>query len=483
MNNFIYTRGSRHDYNKWQDMGNEGWGYKEILPYFERIEKRTTGSVDYRAAGVLNIENPRYATGLLPMYLKSFKGLGEPVVDLSDEIEVGVGVVQGTSSKGRRISAAAAYINPIYKERPNLHILTTTRATKILIDTQTKVAYAVQYRSDGIRSIVSADKEIILSAGAIGSAHLLMVSGVGPKQALEKANVTVIENLSVGQNFKTNIAVHAPHFLLNTSSQSLHIKRIGLNSFLQFNSGRGPLTSYSGTEALAYLKSPYQIAETGQPDVEISFVSGGMQSDLGIGFRKASQIKESVYDALFKPIEGTQVDSWSTIVMNLHTKSRGKIKLIDSDINTDPILDYSFFQDPVDLKVLLFGLGQVVKLSQTHPMQILGTRLHEINLPSCAHLSLKTDEYWECYIRHVTTVAPQMIATNKMGLRSDPEAVVDSKLRVHGVHNLRVADTSIIPTTISGHLQAVSYVIGEKLAHMLINTWNTVSNRSNESKN
>lgn len=477
MNNFIYTRGNRHDFDKWQSLGNDGWAYDDLLPYFKKIERRTNRRrVDGEdiADGPLNIEQPRYTTGLLPVYLKAGQQLGQKVID-GGHSQVGIGIVQGTTVKGKRLSAAGAYIRPVYQDRPNLHILTNARATKILIDEETQSAYAVQYKNDGVRTVVKAQKEIILSGGAIGSAHLLMLSGVGPRNLLEKVNVTVIKDLPVGQSFLANIAVQAPHFLVNTTGRSIHIKRIGLNSFLQFNSGRGILTSYTGTEALSYLKTPFSEKVPDQPDVELQFVSGGVQSDMGMGFRKVAQIKEDVYESLFKPIESPQLDSWSTVVTNLHSNVRGKLKLVDNDIHTDPIINYPFFEDPRDLDTIVFGIQSALKFAQTEAFQAIGTRIYDKPLPSCGHFKMETIEYWQCYIRHLTTVAPQLISTNKMGPSSDPEAVVDSELRVRGIANLRVADTSVIPTTISGHLQAISYVIGEKLANLLRDDWKVVS--------
>lgn len=484
VNNFIYSRGNRHDFDRWQAMGNDGWAYNDLLPYFKKIERRT-GRRRHRedndeediADGPLNIEQPRYTTGLLPVYLKAGQQLGLKVID-GGQSQVGIGIVQGTSVKGKRLSAAGAYIRPVYQDRPNLHVLTNARATRILIDDETKSAHAVQYRNDGVRTVVKAQKEIILSGGPIGSAHLLMLSGVGPKKMLEKVNVTVIKDLPVGQSFLANIAVQAPHFLINTTGQSIHIKRIGLNSFLQFNSGRGVLTSYTGTEAISYLKTPFSDKMPDQPDVELQFVSGGVQSDMGMGFRKVAQIKEDVYEALFKPIESPHLDSWSTIVSNLHSNVRGKLKLVDNDLNTDPIINYPFFEDTQDLDSLVFGIQHAEKFAKTEAFQAIGTRIYETPLPSCGHFKIETTEYWQCYIRHLTTITPQLVGTNRMGPSTDPEAVVDSELRVRGISNLRVADTSIIPTTISGHLQAISYVIGEKLANMLRKDWKVVSDEN-----
>lgn len=482
VNNFLYTRGNRKDFDKWQEMGNEGWAYEDVLPYFKKVEKRRTTTVrDSDEQGIsdgpLNIEIPQYTTGLLPVYLRAGQELGQKLIDYNGKSQIGIGIAQGTTLNGKRMSAAGAYIYPVYKERPNLHILTSSLATKILINPDNNTAYAVQYTVDSMESVVRARKEIILSAGAIGSPHLLMLSGIGPKSVLEKANVTVIEDLPVGKSFLTNIAVQAPHFIVNTSSQSLHIKRISLNSFLQFQSGRGPLTSFTGTEALSFMKTPFSELSPTQPDVELQFVSAGIQSDLGMGFRKVAQIKDNVYETAFQPIENPDNDVWSTIVMNLHSNTKGTMKLVDNDIRTDPILKYPFFEDSQDMDTIVYGIKEALKFAQTNTFQSKGARVHSLPLASCSHYFDKDpDKYWECYVRHVTTIVPQMVATNKMGPESDPDTVVDPELRVRGIANLRVADTSIIPTTISGHLQAVSYMIGEKLADSLKRHWRSIGN-------
>lgn len=481
VNNFLYTRGVRKDFDKWQEMGNEGWGYEDVLPYFKRVEKRRHSqfkeSDEYDFLdGPLNIEQPHYRTGLLPVYLKAGQQLGQKLIDLTEETNIGIGIAAGTTVRGKRLSASGAYIQPIYQERPNLHILTGTMAKKILFKKTTKTAYAVEYVSDGVEKVVEAKKEIILSSGAVASSHLLMLSGVGPKRMLEKAKVTVIQDLPVGASFFTNVAVQAPHFLVNTSSLSIHLKRIGINTFLEYQTGHGALTSFTGTEAISFLKSPFSDLPSSQPDVELQFVSAGIPSDLGMGFRKVAQIKQNVYEAIFQPMENPNQDIWSTIVMNLHSKSRGSIKLIDNDINTDPILNYAFFEDPHDLPTLVHGIKEAIKLAETNAFQMIGARLHDIPLPSCSTYRKDTDKYWGCYVRHMTTIAPQMGGTNRMGPENDSEAVVDPQLRVRGLKNLRVADTSVLPTTLSGHLQAVSYMIGEKLAATLKRDWRVISN-------
>lgn len=153
------------------------------------------------------------------------------------------------------------------------------------------------------------------------------------------------------------------------------------------------------------------------------------------------------------------------------------MKLLDNDINTDPMLKYPFFEDSKDMESIIYGIKEAIRFSQTKTFRAIGARMHDIPLPSCSYyFSKDPDKYWECYVRHVTTIVPQMVATNKMGPESDPAAVVDHQLRVKGIANLRVADTSVIPTTISGHLQAVSYMIGEKLADSLKREWKSNPN-------
>lgn len=483
VNNCLYSRGSAEDFDKWAELGNEGWGYEDVLPYIEKVERTkrwdpTDDESDEKPfrGGLLNIEQPQFRTGLLPMYLKAGKELGLDLIDYSAKRKVGIGIAKGTTHEGKRVSAATAYLLPIHKKRPNLHIMTSSRATRILIDKDSRSAYGVQYISDGVESLLRAKKEVTLSAGAIGSAHLLMLSGVGPKHILERVNVSVVADLPVGQSFKTNIAVHAPHFLVNTTTQSIHIKRISLNSILQFAAGKGVLTSLTGTEAIAYFNTPDQELSSNQPTVELQFVSAGMPSDLGMGFRKVAQIKQSVYEELFKPLENPGTDIWSAIVMGLHSTSNGSMKLVDNDINTDPILKYPFFEDPRDMQKIVHGIKTAIRFAETNTFRSIGARLYDMPLPNCVHYYREgQDKYWECYVRHMTIVTPEMVSSNKMGPETDPEAVVDSEMRVRGIRNLRVADTSIIPTTISGQLQGVSYVIGEKLAAILRNTWTTSS--------
>lgn len=476
VNYLLYVRGNRKDFDKWAQMGNSGWAYDDLLPLFKKIERANIGeySTDekyHSREGLLSVEFPQHRSGLSNMFLEAAVQRNISIIDYNGEHQMGMGIIQGTSQNGGRHSAASAYLKPIYLKRDNLHIMPNSLVSRILIDDMKKEAFGVEYYHGGQKHRVYARKEVILSAGPVNSPQLLMLSGVGPKEHLEQLNIPTIVDLPVGEKFYDHIAMLAPTYLVNTTGLSPHVKKIGLLPLLQYVQGKGFLTSYLGIEAVSFHKTPFSPLPPDQPDYEIVFQSTSLQSDLGFGFRKLAKIRTDVYDTLYGPIESPEQDTWSTIILNLHPRSTGSIRLKNNRVQSYPIIRYPFYEDIQDLETLVEGIKEVQRFAETRVMKSIGSSILNIPLPDCMHLEFLSDDYWRCYARHLTFMMVHMVASNKMGPETDAEAVVDPQLRVHGIKHLRVADTSIIPTTISGHTQAISYVIGEKLAIMLKETW------------
>lgn len=467
VNYFVYTRGNRDDFDRWEAKGGNEWGYATSMMLFDELESSTAYGKEPNPNGTLSIENSPYESELLEYYLEAgSEVLRKDPLDYNAEDQMGIGVVQGTSKNGRRVSAADAYIAGVFGTRRNLHILTNSMVTKILIDNSTKTATGVEFLNRRRFFRVQAASEVILSAGPIRSPQLLMVSGIGPREHLLQNNVTFIHDLPIG-GFSDHFSIVAPTFIVNTTNQSLNLKRILPRDFLRPPLGRGMSQSFLGLEALAFHKLNSTERPPTCPDLELVFLSGGVHSDYGTGFRKTARIQQGVYNEFFRPLENTAIDAWSSIILHLHPRTRGRVSLRDNSMQSNPVVEYPFFNELQDLEDLLEGVRIVQRYAQTRAMQSIGAEIYSKKVRGCEGQVFDSDDYWRCYIRHMVSIMLHMVGSNRMGPSGDPEAVVDGRLRVHGINRLRVADTSVIPMTVSGHTQAFSYLIGERAARFL----------------
>jgi choline dehydrogenase-like flavoprotein len=207
------------------------------------------------------------------------------------------------------------------------------------------------------------------------------------------------------------------------------------------------------------------------PDIELIFYAGSIASDEGAGLRRAIALSEPNYNAVFKTLEDTNIDSFMILPMLFHPKSVGYLEVTSSNIFHWPKLYHNYLTNPDDVETILEGIKYAIRISNAPPFQKLGTRLHSIPLPNCAHLHFGSDNYWRCSIRTLSNTLYHEVSTNRMGPASDPTAVVSPELKVHGIKNLRVADSSIIPEAPTSHTNAATYMIGEKCADMIQQEW------------
>lgn len=483
INYMIYNRGNYRDFDGWAADGNEGWSYKEVLPYFLKSEnanlKGKENSPYHYHKGPLSVEDVPYRSKSAKAFVKGSKQLGHEEVDYNSYTQVGVSYVQATTLRGKRHSAAKAFLDPILG-RPNLHILTSARVTKVLIDPQTKTAYGLEYLKNKKRHTVNARMEVILSSGTFSSPQLLILSGVGPAHQLNRIGVPLVHDLpGVGQNMYDHMSHFGPTFIVNTTRQTLRTDYIGIPEVKQFIRGHGILTSIGGVEALNFVKTKNSKDPADFPDVELIFVPGSLASDQGTGLRRGMRVSQHVYDTVYKPLENHAVEHWSTMIMLFHPKSKGYLELKDKNIFHWPRFYPNYFADSDDVETMLEGIKEAIRIGHSPAMQKLGARLHDIPLPNCAHIHFGSDDYWRCSIRTLSCTLHHQIGTCKMGPHTDATAVVDPQLRVHGINRLRIADTSIIPKPPTSHTNAASFMIGEKAADMIKETWLQTTQPSN----
>lgn len=477
INNNIYTRGHPNDFDRWRDAGNEGWGYRDVLPYFKKSEDidvpELKRSEYHGVGGYLNIDYSPFKSKLLDAFLESAGEVGLNLTDYnSPDGNVGFSRIQATIQFGRRFSASQAFLRPI-TERDNFHVLKRARVVRVLIDPLTRRAYGVEFMKNKKKRVVYARKEVVLSAGAFFSPHLLMHSGVGPRGQLERFHIPVVADLPVGENLQEHPAFASLAFTVN--------RKVGLvSNRIYGNLAKEALRAFTnqgwtttlGCEGLGYVRTKYNTYAPGIPDIEYIFVPASLAIEEEMGgslLRKTMGIPDRTFNEIFRDVKNK--DAWSIWPMLMYPESRGHVRLKSADPLVYPAVQSNFFQHPLDLLRVVEGIKMIIELSKTKAFQKYKSKLSTRVLPACKTLPYGTDEYWGCCVRQLTMQMHHQCGTCKMGPDGDATAVVDPRLRVHGIKGLRVIDASIMPTTTGGHTVAPSYMIGEKGADLIKEDW------------
>lgn len=475
LNYMIYARGNRARYDKWSELGNPGWSYNEVLPYFIKSEKASIQYANYRFHGTkgdLHVEDPYYSP-ITEALIKGGIELGLPLIDYNANVyQIGVSTLQSTTKKGKRYSAASAFLEPV-RSRPNLHILTSAYVTKVLINPFTKEAYGVEYVKNGKKYFALASKEVILSAGTLSSPKILMLSGVGDEQHLKNLGISPITDLKgVGQNLQDHLSFWGLTFTVN-EDVTFHIsKALSLGSILSYlKNGTGPISNLGGAEGIAYIKTHVSKEPEDIPDIELLFIGSSMATDYDISVRRSFNLDKKSYDSFLKPLEGKY--TFTVVPVLLHPKSVGQMKLRSKNPYDPPLFYGNYLTDPdnQDLKTLLAAIRYIQTLTKTLALQVYKATLNSNPLAGCDRFAFDSEDYWICALRSISTTMHDQVGTSKMGPSTDPEAVVNNKLQVYGIKGLRVADCSVLPLTSGGHNNAIGIMIGEKAADFIKANW------------
>lgn len=470
----LYSRGHAADFERWASAGNNGWSFKDVLPYFLKSERSTlryqknVSHHHHNTGGDLNVEFNRFRTKIAESFVEANQFLGQRDVDYNSGDNLGVSYAQSSTLNGMRHSAYRAFIEPIL-QRQNLHIMLDSRVTKVIIDPSSKSTKGVEIVRNRKRRQINIRKEVILAAGAFHSPQLLLLSGIGMKNDLKKHGIKAIHELPVGKMFKDHLCHFGVTFVLNTTGESLSSNDF-LNPIhlLNYLSGYGPLSTNGVGEALSFLRTPF--ASHPGPDIEILSAAGSLASDSSHNFRTLN-IKDAIFENVYKPLLVNNVDTFTALIILLHPKSTGFLELKNGNPFSAPLFYPNYLEHPDDVETLLEGVKYVVKLLQTPSFQKLGARLNPIPLPQCAHIHFGSDDYWRCSIRVLSSSFHDQIGTCKMGVINDYDSTVTPELKVDGITFLRVADPSVIPVTMSGHMNALSLMIGEKAADLIAKEW------------
>ena len=438
INAMIYMRGNRRDYDHWGELGNEGWSYSDVLPYFKKAENEEREALrasEYHATGgPLNVTDLRTLNPLTHAFVEAGVEAGLPLMnDFNGAEQDGIGFYQVTQRQGLRHSAAVGYIHPILS-RPNFTLQTHTLVTNVIFEGTRAVGVA--YVQNGEKQQVNANKEVILSGGAINSPQLLMLSGIGPANHLNALGIPGVADLpGVGQNLQDHLAI----VVLYASTQPISLIHAQTPEHLQdfIENKMGPLTS-NVAEAGAFVRTQ---ANLPVPDIQYHFAPVYY---LNHGFTVP---------------EG---DGYTIAPCILHPQSRGYIALRSTNPAEAPIIQPNYFADEADMQVLVEGVKIARKLGKTQafaPFRDVETHPGP---------QVQSDEEIAEYIRNYAETLYHPVGTCKMG--NDSMAVVDADLRVRGVEGLRVIDASIMPTVVGGNTNAPTIMIAEKVADVIKGT-------------
>ncbi|KAF5272033.1 hypothetical protein FQR65_LT05014 [Abscondita terminalis] len=474
LNYMLYVRGNRRDYDLWESLGNPGWNYENVLKYFMKSEDNRNPYLQktpYHAkGGLLTVQESPWRTPLALAFVQAGRELGYPIRDINGADQTGFMIAQGTIRRGSRCSTAKAFLRPV-RLRKNLHIALNAHVTRLLIDPITMQAYGVEFFRHGRMHSVQARKEVILSAGAINSPQILMLSGIGPKEHLHQLKIPVLKDLRVGENLQDHVAMGGLTFLVDKPISIVQDRFQAFAMTMKYVvSGKGPMTTLGGVEGYAFVNTHF--GNRSWPDIQFHMAPASINSDAGRRVRKVLGLTDELYNTVYKPIANR--DSWTVMPLLLRPRSRGWVKLRSKNPFHYPIINANYFDDDFDIKTLVEGAKMAVKISEAQSFKQFGSRIHRIKLPTCKHLEFGSDEYWECHIRTISLTVYHPVGTCKMGPEWDPNAVVDPRLKVYGVKRLRVIDASIMPTIPSGNTNAPAIMVGEKGADLVKEDWLTV---------
>ncbi|XP_050514290.1 glucose dehydrogenase [FAD, quinone]-like [Diabrotica virgifera virgifera] len=452
INAAIYARGSASDYNHWAAMGNLGWSYNHILKYFKKSEHVALKSYDinyHGKNGELYVNQTTPPSIVSKYYIDANKEKHLKEIDYNGRRQLGVSRIQFNQKDRVHQNAAHAFLDGI-KTRSNLKIVLNAGVNKILL--KGKKATGVTFVLNGTIYKATAGKEVILSAGAINSPQLLILSGVGPKTDLENLNIPVRNDLpAVGRNMQDHPLFGNLYFRTNLSSPVLSLKE-NLANYLE---GKAPFTNGNGLENIAFINSDH--ITTGELDIEfLTFAP-----PLGVPAKNLQNLQDDVAKVFSE--YNTSTDLGVCIAL-MKPMSKGKVTLQSNNIVDFPLIDINYFSDANnnDLETMYKGIKYILSLADTKAFKSINATF-VAKQPRCEHLKDKDREYWYCALRHMAVTEFHPAGTTRMGL-SKRNSVVNTNCVVHEYKNFRVVDAGVMPEITRGHLMAAVYMIAERIS-------------------
>ena len=440
LNGLLYIRGDRHDYDNWKDLGNKGWGYDDVLPYFKKFECQENGENEYHGVdGELKVSNLRLRRKIADLFIKASEEIGIPYnPDCNGEKQEGVGYFQQTSFKGFRRSSYRSFLNGKIRSRKNLTIITNTQVSKLVFFDKKVIGVDCIQSNNQPDKTIYANHEVILSAGAISSPQILQLSGIGDEKHLAKLGVKVIHNNpAVGKNLQDHLQVR---MVFKTNTRTLNDE---LNTWWK--------------KALIGLQ--YALFRTGPLTLSASQVYIFTNTSLD-GSRPNIQFHMQPLSA-DKPGDGVHPFSAFTMsICNLRPQSRGEVTINTANPKDLPKIIPNYLSTKSDQKIAIDSIKVARKIAEADSLK---KHILDEFIPGSSFVS---DEDLLEAAKNNSQSIYHPVGTCKMG--NDKSSVVDDRLKVHGISGLRVVDASIMPELVSGNTNAPTMMIAEKAAEMIL---------------
>ena len=440
INAMVYTRGNPYDYDHWAALGNVGWSYADVLPYFKRAENSECfgATALHGSGGPLNVSYLRSPSPLNQVFMQACVEQGLPLnPDYNGTSQVGCSPAQVTQKGGERWSAAKGYLTP-HLARPNLTVITQAHTRRIVL--QGKRAIGAEYDKSGQTLQVHAKREVLLSAGAFGSPQLLMLSGIGPAAHLQQHGIELRHELpGVGQNLHdhlTTVLIYRTQANRNTFGFSLSGLVAMVRGVFEWRNKRTGMITSNVAETQGFL---YTDPAAPAPNIQLALCTGIVddhtrKNHLGHGY--------TLHVTLMRP------------------KSRGSVTLASANPHDAPLIDPAFLQDPQDMATLVKGTQMGLDIMQSAALApYRGKMLYPVDRNNPAQI--------EQFLRDHSDTEYHPVGTCKMGPSTDPLAVVNAALQVHGLQGLRVVDASVMPQLTTGNTNAPTIMLAEKAVDLL----------------
>jgi 4-pyridoxate dehydrogenase len=441
-NAMAYVRGHRGDYDRWAAGGARGWGYQDVLPYFRKVERWEGGANAYRGAdGPVSVQTCRYQDPLIGAFAEAGRSAGHPWTDdYNGETQLGFSRLQMTIGRGRRCSSATAYLRPALK-RPNLRVEVHALAQRVVMERGR--AGGVEYLQGGVPRTARAEREVILCGGVINTPQLLMLSGIGDSDELQRHDIAVKTALpGVGRNLQDHVSVILMYHRREPGPflRMMRYDRIGLELAKAYLLGTGFAADVPGG-GVAFLKSR---AALEQPDIQLLLTA----APLGAW-------------PYLKPFKAPFKDGFACRIVMLHPESRGRVTLQSKDPAAHPRILQRFLATDPDWQAVRAGVAIARELAAQPSMQRYIAR--EFAPGEDKRSAADIDEH----IRKTAITVHHPAGTCRMGLETDELAVVDHELKVRGTEALRVVDASVMPDLPSGNINAAVLMMAEKAADLI----------------
>lgn len=468
-----YVRGNSRDYDDWLAMGNPTWGWTDVLEYFKKSQNTSEAILNEKyhgTTGPMRVQLSGFNHPFRQILLDGGAELGYPYVGDMNEAFIGMTQLLFNINDGQRQSTARAFLSPV-KDRSNLHVIKNALVSEIEFNSL-NTATGVKFLINNQPIIAKTKTEVILSAGAIGTPQLLMLSGIGQDKQLRKLNIKTRSDLMVGKSLQDHLMVPFILTAKKPMTEPGSTKQMARDMFDFIIDKSGPLSSEGIFDISGFFNTVN--ATDLYPDIQTHYVVFRKGEVAKIhGLISKMEFNDDILQTIVNA--NVQQDVALVLLVLLNPKSMGTLRLRSIDPLDHPMIQPNYFDRREDAQTMVRGIRLVQKFLTTDSFKLQELEELQLNLPECG--AYGTDSYYDCYVRHMTTTLYHPVGTAKMGPDTDRFAVVDSRLNVKGVKGLRVVDASIMPKIVSGNTNAATIMIAEKGADFIKQDYATKTSR------